>query len=253
MTMEVKNIKKLGIVALMAGAMLSCKGDEQSPGMEYMPDMYRSPAVEGYWDYAEIQGKYSEDAYNKLFEKYSFAPPAGTIPYAGPHAGKEDMPYEHGAPIGADKTHGLYGVRQDSAGILNAKWDKNPIAFSDEALKDGQVLYERFCSHCHGMEGAGDGAIPGTGKFPAPGAFSGPLKDKTGGEIFYTITYGKGAMGSHASQLNKEERWKVVYYVQKLQGNDPGAETTSDTVAVDQPAVQDDAPIVPEENAHNTH
>jgi len=25
-------------------------------------------------------------------------------------------------------------------------------------------------------------------------------------------------MGSHASQLTQEERWKLVYYVQKLQG-----------------------------------
>ena len=31
-------------------------------------------------------------------------------------------------------------------------------------------------------------------------------------------------MGSHASQLNKEERWKLVYYIQKLQGKDPAAE-----------------------------
>ena len=25
-------------------------------------------------------------------------------------------------------------------------------------------------------------------------------------------------MGSHASQLTQEERWKLVYFVQKLQG-----------------------------------
>jgi hypothetical protein len=31
------------------------------------------------------------------------------------------------------------------------------------------------------------------------------------------MTYGKGLMGSHASQLSQEERWKLVYYVQKLQ------------------------------------
>ena len=34
------------------------------------------------------------------------------------------------------------------------------------------------------------------------------------------MTYGKGLMGSHASQLTKEERWKVVYYVQHLQGKE---------------------------------
>lgn len=45
-------------------------------------------------------------------------------------------------------------------------------------------------------------------------------------------------MGSHASQLTKEERWLVTRYVQFLQngGNMPGAlpAETADTVATDQ-------------------
>jgi len=35
----------------------------------------------------------------------------------------------------------------------------------------------------------------------------------TEGKMFHTITYGKGLMGSHSSQLNKEERWKLVHYI----------------------------------------
>lgn len=238
--MEVKNIKKFGFIALITGTMMSCVSDNNSPGLEYMPDMYRSSAVEGYWDYAEVRGMYSEEAYELVRGKFSFVPPAGTIPYAGPNATETDMPYAHGAPVNADKTHGLYGARQDSMGILNAKWDVNPVPFTEDVMSEGQVLYERFCVHCHGLEGAGDGAVPKTGKFPAPGAYSGPLKDRTPGDIFYTITYGKGAMGSHASQLNKEERWKVVYYVQKLQGNDPGKAET-DSVDVVTPDAADNA------------
>ena len=46
------------------------------------------------------------------------------------------------------------------------------------------------------------------------------------------MTYGKGLMGSHASQLTKEERWKVVYYVQKLQGKDPSAVISDSTVVI---------------------
>lgn len=238
--MEVKNIKKFGFIALIAGTMMSCVSDENSPGLEYMPDMYRSAAVEGYWDYAEVQGKYSEEAYNLVREKFSFVPPAGTIPYAGANADETDMPYQHAAPINADKTHGLYGVAQDTAGILNAKWDIVPSSVKNDpdALKEGEVLYGRFCSHCHGVEGGGDGAVPKTGKFPAPGAYNGPLKDRTAGDIFYVITYGKGAMGSHASQLNKEERWKVTMFVQKLQGNEPGS-SPSDSLVVEMPDVND--------------
>jgi len=48
--------------------------------------------------------------------------------------------------------------------------------------------------------------------------------------MFHTLTYGKGAMGSHASQLTKAERWKVVAYVKHLQkqGNEEETEETSE-------------------------
>ena len=35
--------------------------------------------------------------------------------------------------------------------------------------------------------------------------------------MFHTITHGKNAMGPHASQLNKDERWKVAMYVRTMQ------------------------------------
>ena len=242
------NIKYFGM-ALIAGTMVSCVGDSNSPGLEYMPDMYRSPAVEAYVDYGEVRGVYNEEAHALIEEKFSFTPPVGTIPYQGSNEnGSVMMPYQHGAPLNADKTHGLYGVRQDTAGAANASLDVNPIPFSDDVLKEGEVLYSRFCIHCHGESGAGDGGVPATGKFPPPTAYNGPLKDKTAGDIFYTITYGKGAMGSHASQLNKVERWKVVYYVQKLQGKDPGAAVI---IPVDDAEVIDGVEVVDPNAEHN--
>ena len=221
--MKVKRIKYFGIAAfLSAGTLVSCVGDSNSPGLEYMPDMYRSPAVEAYLDYAEIRGVYSEDAYNLIEEKFSFVPPAGTIIYGGTDDdAKYNLPYKFGAPVGADKTHGLYGVAQDSAGYANSAFDVNPLAYSEDVLKKGEELYGLFCIHCHGENGDGDGAVPGTGKYPPPPAYSTGLKDLPAGQIFYSITYGKNAMGSHASQLSKKERWMLVYYVQKLQGKDP--------------------------------
>ena len=50
--------------------------------------------------------------------------------------------------------------------------------------------------------------------------------------MFHSITYGKGTMGSHASQLTQEERWKLVYYVQKLQG--PKETAPADSVSQEQ-------------------
>ncbi|RZL99726.1 MAG: cytochrome c, partial [Pedobacter sp.] len=45
----------------------------------------------------------------------------------------------------------------------------------------------------------------------------GAMKDLTDGQIYHTIQYGLNLMGSYASQLSPEERWKVVMYVHELQ------------------------------------
>jgi hypothetical protein len=42
------------------------------------------------------------------------------------------------------------------------------------------------------------------------------------GQMFYSIYYGKGAMGSHASQLNKKEIWTLVHYVRRFQNSEYG-------------------------------
>ncbi len=218
-----KNVK-FPVLTAMAGSLwlCACVADPNSPGVEYMPDMYRSPSVEAYVDYGEVEGIYDEEAQKLIAEKFSFTPPAGTIPYYGTGGSSGAMmPYKHGAWVNADKTHGLYGVMQDSAGRLNADADINPVAWSAEVEKEGQVLYQAFCIHCHGEKGDGQGSVVTNsgGKFPSPGGYKDTL---TMGGIFYTITYGKNAMGSHASQLNKEERWKVAHYVRKLFGKGGG-------------------------------
>ncbi len=216
--MKLKAFKILSVTAFIAsGTLVSCIADDNSPGLEYMPDMYRSPAVEAYVDYGEVGGIYDEEAQKMVEDKFSYVPPAGTIPYTN---GEGYLaPYNHGAPENADKTHGLYGIAQDTAGRNSAINDLNPIAYTESNAKEGKVLFERFCIHCHGEKGDGQGSVVtnSNGKFPSPGAYK---KELTAGEIFYTITYGKGSMGSHASQVNPMERWKIVHYVEKLAGKD---------------------------------
>ena len=41
----------------------------------------------------------------------------------------------------------------------------------------------------------------------------------TEGQMFYSIYYGKGAMGAHSSLLNKKEIWTLVHYVKKFQNS----------------------------------
>jgi hypothetical protein len=39
------------------------------------------------------------------------------------------------------------------------------------------------------------------------------------GQMFYSVTYGKGMMGSYASQLNTVQRWMVIAFIKDRQGN----------------------------------
>ena len=77
-------------------------------------------------------------------------------------------------------------------------------------------MYERYCQHCHGVKGAGDGKV-GQKNAGVPNYASDALKDVSGGHIFHVITHGKGRMWPHGSQMTAEERWKIVHYVHRLQ------------------------------------
>ncbi|HXB39829.1 MAG TPA: cytochrome c [Bacteroidia bacterium] len=187
------NLKTFAVAAVAALGLSSCSNAPNSPGYEYMPDMYRSPSLE----------YYSTHILNGDTLMTAKQPVAGTIARGHMPAIPPGMDYEKA---------GLYL--------------KNPIPNSDAVLKDAEVLYSKFCVHCHGDAGHGDGKVglklPG-----APPAYDGTLKNLPEGKIFYSITHGKGMMGSHASQLSAEERWKLVHYVQKLQGPKAAADSAA--------------------------
>ena len=181
-------LSKLAIVAAVI-SFTSCK-DKDGMAPEYMPDMYRSPSIETYVDHGELRGKYSDSTYtNKMSARQ---PVEGTIPRGF-------------QPYGYDNTIEDYALAGENL--------KNPIVFNDDVAADGKELYGMFCVHCHGKTGQGDGSIVQNDKFPPLPVKFAPGLDISEGKMFHTITYGKGLMGSHASQLNKEERWKLVHYI----------------------------------------
>jgi hypothetical protein len=56
------------------------------------------------------------------------------------------------------------------------------------------------------------------------------------GQVFYSIYYGKGAMGAHAMMLDKEEIWTLVHYVNKLRFDGYGEEPSSEVEESDSTA-----------------
>jgi len=183
-----------GIIAFMA----ACNDDSKNPGYEYMPDMYRSPSYETY----SSNPNFSDSMTARV-------PVKGTIP-----RGENYNPYPY-----PNTPEGYEAAGRDL---------KNPLEKSQVNLDEGKRLFTNYCIHCHGPEGKGDGTIVANGKFPAPPSYSGQLKDLPEGKMFHTITYGKNLMGSHASQVNQTERWKIIMYIQTLQklGGTQAADST---------------------------
>jgi len=205
MKLNYKNIKSIyngvALAALVIGFTSCGKKDANSPGVEFMPDMYRSPSVEVYGT-STFNG---DTVYSTQFTPVKGTIARGYMPYVYPNTSEG---YEQA---------GLYL--------------KNPIALTDKVMADAEALYGKYCLHCHGASGAGDGKVGG--KLPgAPPAYNGALKNLSEGKIFHSITYGKGLMGNHASILTQDERWKLVYYVQKLQGPKTVATDSTKVVAV---------------------
>lgn len=195
---------------LLAGFSSCGKRDPNSPGVEFMPDMYRSPSLEYYQTH-------SLDGVDSI--------PNAQLPVKGTIA-RGYMPYVY--PNTPD------GYEAAGLNLKNPLTEKSREAYEAE----GEVIYGKFCVHCHGATGAGDGKV--AGKLPGPPpAYNGTLKNLPEGKIFHTLTYGKGSMGSHASQLTQEERWKLVYYVQKLQGPKETVADSTKATAVATPTVKE--------------
>ena len=114
----------------------------------------------------------------------------------------------------------IYGKQDLDSASANWKLPNSFLADIEGNVKEGKRLYEIMCMHCHGKKGQGDGGVVVVGEYNPPSPYDGAYKERSLGGIFHVITFGKGAMGPHASQLNKEERWKVAMYVRTLQHGD---------------------------------
>lgn len=195
-----KRISLIVVVLATFGVLFqSCQSDPNSPGLEYMPDMYRSPAIEAYVDYGMDPYHFGDSlalAQNGTISARQ--PVAGTIEY-----GARFMPY-HLSSTPADYERSATEV-------------KSPIAMHKDHIEAGKAKYEIMCIHCHGAKGDGQGKLVQNEAILGVPNFAVALKDLEEGKMFHTITHGKGIMGSHAAQVNTLERWQIIQYIHILQ------------------------------------
>jgi mono/diheme cytochrome c family protein len=84
-------------------------------------------------------------------------------------------------------------------------------------LNRGKERYDIFCKPCHGELGAGNGITKSFGVATVVTLLDDRLKGQPDGQIFYTITHGKGTMGAYGSNIAVPDRWAIVAYVRALQ------------------------------------
>ena len=184
-------MKKIVNIILLLFFIVSCI-DKITPGIEYMPDMYHSIAIETYQ---------SSDFFNDSLSARE--PVKGTIP-------RGFIPFEY------ENTLEDY--------IRAGKELESPLELNEEVLKEGKALFIMFCAHCHGKKGDGKGSIKHPIYSNVPSykdeiliRRSGTsMKDLEPGHVFHAITYGLNAMGPHLTQISQEDRWKIVHYVNTL-------------------------------------
>lgn len=217
MKMNFRIVFSVAFAAVSTLMLNSCSADADSAGFEYMPDMYRSAAIEPYVDYGEIRGRENVDVKSILSAK---VPPYGTIPYFGTDSSLVSimMPYARKGHVSMKMTHGMYGADLTAENEYElAAMDKNPLEASDDVYEAGKVLYTSNCAHCHGAKGDGNGPMVESGAYVGVPDYAN-LKNLGDGQMFYSIYYGKGMMGAHGPILNKKEIWTLVHYVRKFQG-----------------------------------
>jgi mono/diheme cytochrome c family protein len=175
----------LGILCAVAILGLGC-WEQVSPN--WFPQMKRQAAVQAY------------ELNTFLDSGEGLKPPEGTVPLGDPYPDVAGM------------------------GIMEQEQLANPVRANLASLKNGEKLFQRYCSTCHGPEGKGDGPVAGppfgTGPFGLVLPVGGPAsvaKIFSDGHIYTTMTLGRGRMPSYRRIL-PEHRWDIVNYIRDLNG-----------------------------------
>jgi len=179
------------LVMLAVAGSLGCW--EQMDDGNWFPQMKRQPAVQAFEQVlhrGQMQG---------------FTPPDGTV------------------PVGGSSLPDLESLEMAAQDAL-----PNPVPASLASLKNGEVLFARYCATCHGAEGLGDGPVAAasgfapnnTGPFPLVLPINGPVSMArvfSDGHIYTSISLGRGRMPSY-QRIPAMQRWDLVNYLREING-----------------------------------
>ena len=179
-----------GVIVITVMVVAGKRGDmSRRPPIELFPDMDRQP-------------KLRPQAENSFFKDGLSSQPhiSGTIARG---AAYQDTP---------ENTGKIPGTTNWVATI--------PVPVTAQVLTRGRERYNINCAPCHGDQGDGKGITTKFGMAVIADlhdATTRKLPQQTDGEIFNTISHGKGLMQGYAANISIPDRWAIVAYVRALQ------------------------------------
>jgi mono/diheme cytochrome c family protein len=184
--------------AAIAFGILGLQGRmSRKPPFELFPDMDR-------------QAKLRPQEPNHFFANgiSSQLPPAGTIARSTPIQTVNGAVYSfEDSPVNTGKISGTTNFVET-----------NPLPITPRLVQRGHERFDIYCSPCHGKLGDGNGITKVIGAMPAVANLHDKrIVEMTDGEIFNTITHGKGLMGSYGPTVPAEDRWAIIAYTRALQ------------------------------------
>lgn len=196
------------LLILLGISLWSCKAKNDFQGLEYAPNMYHSVPYEGLSQITnEDEGRWLSNREDGLGEYYNSNPNNPSLMNMREPVANTVKRSEAG--------YLPYRIHKDSADYAGRVL-VNPLDSTATIVEEGKVLFNIYCASCHGEAGQGDGLV-GKVFLGVPAYNVGRVKELPGGQIFHTITHGRGRMMAHGSQVSVEERWKITRYVQVLQ------------------------------------
>jgi len=180
----------LGALAAVAGLSVVLRPDPRRRNFEVLPrDMVVSPA-------AITQGTTRGFPDGRVQRE----PPAGSI-------ARGLLPLE-------------YGPSLEEAARAGREM-KNPFGDEPEVLARGERVFTNVCAACHGLSGLGDAAATKRGFPPPPSLLRPESKALADGEMFHATTFGRRNMPPLASMVDREDRWKAIRFLRRLQEGAP--------------------------------
>ena len=217
--------KLIAVVGTVAILVSSCYTDKSKRNIEFAPNMYNSLPLEPYsqTDYTGTNtgGHYAATTgngpLNSIFADGLNAQkaPEGTVPRTSDswYRPEDYSPYPY-----SNTTEGKDSAATYISPLNNPEQNEKGYECTEATYLRGKQVYTTFCIMCHGPNGKGQGQLVTAGVFAGVPAYTdAAIAGLTEGQMFHSITYGKGIMGSYASQITPMQRWEVICYIRKFQ------------------------------------